>query len=136
MVVHRILTISCLWLALLASPLWAAEVKNGVTHLSQQEFISKSQEDNTVVIDVRTLREYTQGHIKGAVNIPHSDILDDIHLLDNYKGKDIVFYCHSGVRVRWVTNYLNRANFGDETGIYHLKGDMRAWRARGQAIER
>jgi rhodanese-related sulfurtransferase len=114
----------------------AADVKEGVTHLSQKEFIEKSQEQNTVIIDVRTEREFSAGHIAGALNIPHKNILDDIALLDEYKGKDIIFYCHSGVRARWVTNYLNTVSYGDETTLFHLKGDVRAWRARGLPLKK
>lgn len=33
-----------------------------------------AQDDNTVWIDVRTAREYRQGHLEGAINIPHGDI--------------------------------------------------------------
>jgi rhodanese-related sulfurtransferase len=123
-------------LVLFTACVQAADVKEGVTHLSQEEFLEKSQQQNTVIIDVRTEREFSNGHIAGALNIPHGDILDDITLLDEYKGKGIIFYCHSGVRARWVTNYLNAASYGDETTIYHLKGDIRAWRARGLPLEK
>lgn len=129
-------SVAMLLLALLSGQALSAELKNGVTHLNQDEFVTKAQEDNTVIIDVRTPREYSGGHIAGAVNIPHAEILDNIGLLQEYKGKDLVFYCHSGVRVRWVTNYLTKAQFGDETGMFHLKGDMRAWRARGKPVEK
>lgn len=110
------------------------EVKDGVTHLTQAEFLEKAEQENIVVIDVRTEGEYQNGFIAGAVNLSHDAIIENISLLDQYKGKDLVFYCHSGVRVKKLTNYLRDVNFTEDEHLFHLKGDIRAWRARGKAL--
>lgn len=107
----------------------AAEFKDGVTHISQAEFMEKVKQPNVVVIDVRTKREYVRGHIEGAINHPHRAILKDSSVLDQYAGKDIIFYCHTGVRVKIVTDYVRGSKI-EEARLFHLKGDMRAWRAR------
>ncbi len=111
----------------------SADASGGVTHLSQEETLSKiSTQDNVVLIDVRTTGEYNNGHIPNAVNIPHKELLNNISLLDKYKDKDLVLYCHSGVRVGKVTDVLSKLR-GD---VYHIKGDYRAWRANGQTLDR
>lgn len=106
-----------------------------VTHLSQQAFKEKigGKSANVAIIDIRTPREFSQGRVPGAINIPHDQILQNISLLDKYSDKEIVFYCHSGVRVERVTDYLGNINYSK---VYHLKGDYRAWRANSQAIEK
>jgi len=79
-----------------------------------------------ILIDVRTPTEFEVGHVRTAVNIPHADILDNISLLDPYLEKDMIFYCHSGVRAGKVTRYLTELEY---KGLYHLKGDFMGWQA-------
>ncbi|PBQ33784.1 sulfurtransferase [Sphingobacteriaceae bacterium] len=56
----------------------------------------------TVILDVRTEREYRTGHIEGAVNIPLSKLHEDSIALD--KTKVIVTCCSHGLRsVKAVT---------------------------------
>lgn len=113
---------------------FSADYRNGVTHLSQQETIEKikADQDNVVLIDVRTPREYKNGHLKNAINIPHKNILNNLNLLDQYKDKDIILYCHSGVRVKKVTDVATQNK--NKHQLFHLKGDYRAWRARGLEV--
>ena len=54
--------------------------------------------DQTLVIDVRTDREFKSGHIKGAINIPYDDIGARIGDVADDKNRRIVFYCRSGRR--------------------------------------
>lgn len=49
-----------------------------------------------LVIDVRTSREFSAGHIEGAINIPYNVI--DRKIGDHAKDKPIIVYCHSGAR--------------------------------------
>ncbi|MGH1428567.1 MAG: rhodanese-like domain-containing protein [Arenicella sp.] len=121
----------CLALMFSAMSISAAEFKDGVTHLSQKEFMEKVKEPNVVVIDVRTVREYRRGFIEGAINHPHKTILKDVTILDQYVGKDLIFYCHSGVRAKILTDYVRETKKVKDARLFHLKGDTRAWRARG-----
>ena len=105
-----------------ASLSYAAEFKDGVTHISQAEFMEKIKEPNVVVIDVRTKREYVKGHIEGAINHPHKLILKDSSVLDQYAGKDIIFHCHTGIRAKIVTDYVRGSKI-EEARLFHLKGD-------------
>ena len=113
----------------------AGETVDGVTQLSQTEFSTKAQHENTVVIDIRTEREYRAGHIKGAMNLAVADLLADPSKLDIYEDKDLVFYCHSGARVKKLTNHLQAINHPSQNRLFHLKGDMRAWVARRLPVE-
>jgi len=55
------------------------------------------QDDSVVWIDVRSKRDFRQGHIEGAINIPHgdighkiflsvTDIFKEVHLYDGSRG--------------------------------------------------
>lgn len=49
-------------------------------------------------IDVRSAAEFQQGHLPGAVNIPHTDITSRIQQLTSDKNAQIQLYCRSGRR--------------------------------------
>ncbi len=49
-------------------------------------------------IDVRTVKEYQQGHLDGAINIPHTEIQQRIAEITDDKQATIHLYCIAGVR--------------------------------------
>ena len=51
-----------------------------------------------LVIDVRTPEEFSSGHVKGALNIPHTEIGDQIAKHAESKDQEIILYCRSGGR--------------------------------------
>ena len=65
------------------------------------EFIA----DGAIVIDVRSLAEYANGHIKGSKNIPLETILSNIETIKNYK-KPVIACCASGMRSGLATTTL------------------------------
>ena len=119
--------------------LYAAEDKvgeaAGVTHISQQELMELSKDENTVLIDIRTQGEVNNGAIPGSVHLPITRIVQDTSLLDQYKGKDLVFYCHTGVRVKRLTDYLLATNHESKNNLHHLKGDWHGWAQSGNPVK-
>lgn len=73
---------------------------------TKEENASKLDEvinkNNYVIIDVRTIDEYNNGHLKDAINIPY----DQIESLNVDKNKDILVYCASGKRSLIAYNKL------------------------------
>jgi phage shock protein E len=55
-------------------------------------------DNNTVLIDVRTKDEFKSGHLKKAINIPYTEIEDQIKSITKDTNKNIVVYCRSGRR--------------------------------------
>jgi rhodanese-related sulfurtransferase len=62
-----------------------------------------------LVVDVRTAREFSGGHIEGAVNIPYNRI--DREIGDQGKDKPIIVYCHSGARSASAKRTLMQAGY-------------------------
>lgn len=77
---------------------------------------------NLLVVDVRTPQEYAQGHLKGAINIPLSDLPLRIGGLD--PNKPILVYCQTGYRSAQASAVLVKAGF---TQVYNMDGGMTAW---------
>lgn len=47
-----------------------------------------------ILVDLRTLEEYEEGHIRGAVNIPYEELEQNIDRLRGYQ--NIYLYCDRG----------------------------------------
>jgi len=72
---------------------------------------------SATVIDVRTPAEYTQGHLRGAVNIDvqAANFASQIASLP-HDGKYLL-YCQSGVRAGQAKTIMNQAGFTDVTNL-------------------
>ena len=51
-----------------------------------------------VILDVRTNREYRNGHIKDSILIPVQELQSRLKELSSYKDQDILIYCATGNR--------------------------------------
>ena len=65
-----------------------------------------AEEDNFILLDVRTPEEFADGHIPGAINIPNESIGEnDIAELPD-KEQRIYVYCRSGNRSKQASTKL------------------------------
>lgn len=89
-------------------------------------FASKMKVENNevVIIDVRTPAEVNQGAIKGAININVNDraFHDKIKALD--KEKTYLVYCRSGARSARACTVMCNNGFQQ---IFNLQGGYMAW---------
>lgn len=88
------------------------------------EFKSKMHHDNTIILDVRTPAETSQGTIEGAQLLDYKaeDFATKIDALD--KSKTYLVYCRSGGRSSGAAKLMQEKGFRD---IYNLKGGYKAW---------
>jgi len=80
-------------------------------------------------LDVRTVEEYEQGHIKGAHLIPVQVLAE--HLADVPKDKQVYVYCHSGKRSSRAAKLLADKGY---TKIENVVGGIEAWKAAGYPV--
>jgi rhodanese-related sulfurtransferase len=60
----------------------------------------------SLLVDVRTPKEFAQGSVPGAVNIPLGMVKDRLNEFKNKK--QVVVFCHSGIRAMFAKGILNR----------------------------
>jgi rhodanese-related sulfurtransferase len=96
--------------------------------ITQQDLLAlmATPTSNTIILDVRTAKEFSQGHIKGAINISHDQIKTNLNKIIGYKNQTVVVHCRSGRRAVSAENALRAAGFSD---LRHLDGDMNGWQA-------
>ncbi|SDX78256.1 Rhodanese-related sulfurtransferase [Lutibacter oricola] len=97
--------------------------QNGeINRVTPQDFNSKL--DDNILIDIRTPREFEQGHLEGAVNVNYFDKAFLTQMAKYDKSKAIFIYCRSGSRTSSASKKLANAGF---TLIYDLHGGISNW---------
>ena len=81
--------------------------------------------NDIIILDVRTPDEYKGGHIRKAINIPHSFITARINELEKYRDKNILVHCQLGGRSSVAVKILESHGFKK---IYHMKSGFGAWK--------
>jgi rhodanese-related sulfurtransferase len=77
------------------------------------------QDHSIMLIDVREAYEYKSGYIKGARNVPLSQIPAQIDSLKIPKQTTLYIYCQSGARSERACGILNKMGYEK---IYNLGG--------------
>ena len=99
-------------------------VNRSVTHYSVREVAERIQANRGVfLLDVRTEKEWRQGHIKGAHHIPLHELARRSSELDKHRNREIICYCQTGNRS--VSAALRLRRFGFSTAS--MKGGIAEW---------
>lgn len=106
----------------------------GPNNITAEELAEQIQSSEApLILDVRSESEFANGHIPGALNIPHDQLLDRLSEIDVPKTEEIVVNCQSGRRAKIAENVLIEAGYLD---VRDLDGHMSGWQSRGYPIEK
>ena len=99
-----------------------------IKHVSMNDIVQIMEEnENYIILDVRTQAEYNQGHIPNAICIPNETIDENVVNKLPDKNQMILVYCRSGNRSKQAAEklkklgYTNLIEFG---GIIDWKGEI------------
>lgn len=67
--------------------------------------------EHALIIDVRTPQEFQSGHVRGAINIPHTVIGLKMKGVTEEKDREILLYCHSGRRSGMALETLTKLGY-------------------------
>ncbi|MTV48067.1 rhodanese-like domain-containing protein [Heliobacillus mobilis] len=100
----------------------------GVDGVSYSDAVKILQdEDSSLLLDVRTKKEFATGHPPGAVNIPVQELKNRLDLLMPHKDKRIIVICASGMRSRMALRLLRKAGF---PAVKNFQGGMSSWKGK------
>lgn len=90
-----------------------------------QEAVMLLNRDEAVVVDIREKKEFSEGHIKGAIHIPMAKLKESDNQLRKYSDKLILLVDkagqHSGMAVKELPKDHN-------LNVARLAGGMMEWR--------
>lgn len=120
-------------LCLFFSFLFACQQPKGdFKSMSVEDFDSFIQSEEVQRLDVRTLAEYSEGHISKAINI---NVMDEsfASMADSLlqKEKPIALYCRSGKRSKKAAKILSEKGYK----VFELDKGLNAWGEGGKEIE-
>lgn len=111
---------------LLSLSLFAALAKADVEQASPQRFSSLIQQDNVILVDVRTQAEANSEKLAGSqvIDFYASDFAERIQELP--RDKTLLLYCRSGNRSGKTAAFLHSKGFAK---LVNLEGGIIAWKA-------
>lgn len=90
---------------------------------AKQAIVRLADDSNITLLDVRTVKEYEEKHLKNAINIPVQQLDHSLSRLEKVKSKPIIVYCRSGSRSIKASRILEANGFTPlnvEGGIIEL----------------
>jgi UPF0176 protein len=97
--------------------------KTGI-HLEPSEFKKMKDQQDVIVLDVRSNYEHKVGRFKNAVTLDlenFRDFPDKLKELEKYKDKKIITYCTGGIKCEKASAYLLEQGFEN---VYQLHGGI------------
>lgn len=99
------------------------EIKTGI-HLEPQDFVKMKDDDDVVIVDVRSNYEHSIGRFKNAITFDIENFRDfpqQINELAKFKNKKIVTYCTGGIKCEKASALLLHEGFEN---VYQLHGGI------------
>ena len=104
------------WIAMAGLVFWFAYTKGWI--LANFESIDAKtaitlleNDDNVSLLDVRTIPEFKEGHLRDATLIPVDALSQNLGMLKQEKNKKIIVYCRSGSRSVVASRILEKNGF-------------------------
>lgn len=104
------------WIAMAGLLFWFAYTKGWI--LANFESIDAKtaihllqNDDNVTLLDVRTIEEYKEGHLRDATLIPVHALAENLGMLKQDKNKKIIVYCRTGNRSVSASRILEENGF-------------------------
>ena len=91
---------------------------DNITGREAEKMINDDKHDkDLIILDVREPKDFNNGHLLNAINIPIENIDKRMDEWRNYKSKDIIVYCNTGRKSAEVAEKLVEHGFTDVTNI-------------------
>jgi rhodanese-related sulfurtransferase len=104
------------WLAMALLVVWYAYSKGWIfanfQSIEAPEAIAMIERDNNIsILDVRTIAEYKEGHLREATLIPLDHLNENLGMLKHDRDKQILVYCATGNRSISASRILESHGF-------------------------
>ena len=101
-----------------------SELRKGGQSLSSRELTALINRDEGLVLDIRGQKDFSAGHIVGALHIPLEKIAARMAELDKHKAKTIIVVDAMGQHAGAVSRDLKKAGYN----AAKLSGGIASWR--------
>src|SRR5215831_15694266 len=110
-----------------------AQVKAEIDEVSSLETRDRlAQPDPPLLLDVRELEEWQEGHLPGALHIERGNLESRVEALLPQKSAEIVVYCAAGARSAFAAKTLLELGY---TTVSSMSGGFTDWKRNGFEYE-
>ena len=81
----------------------------------------KKVDNGAVLVDVRSMQEFNEGHLRGAIHLADYDIPAKHKLVLPNKNQTVIVYCQNGGRSKKAYKKLKKLGYTD---VYNLCGGL------------
>ena len=108
---------------------------SGIKPVTAVELPQLMNHEGAVVLDVGEPTEFKKGHIPRALNVPISQLSNDLGRLEKYrnKGTPIVLSSRTNQQASRAAAILKKHNFSN---LYTLSGGLGSWEKENLPLER
>ena len=116
-----------LFIGLLSLLLWNlfGTAVSGLTEVSAAEATRLLNHEKGVMLDVRPEKQYSEGHVLNAINMPLDKLANQAETLKKYREQPIILFSGVAPEAVRVARALKQQGF---SRLYTLKGGAQAWR--------
>jgi len=107
--------------------LWPSLIVRGKRG-SPQDITLLINRGKATILDVRDAKEYAEGHLPDAKNIPLGELDQRLAELDKFKSRSLIVVGKSDARGSGAAARLGKAGFAD---VVNLEGGVAAWQKAG-----
>lgn len=104
---------------------------SGVGGVSPSEMTTMINRSHAVVFDLRDESSFQNGHIVGAVHLPHDDITARVAKLQKHKKKPCILVDSDG---RGFSDSVKKFQSEGFEQVFGLKGGIQAWKEAGMPL--
>ena len=115
------------------APKPVSPASKAVLRVGVDEFEKMSHDKNNVVLDVRTKKEFDNGHIPGAMNLDVNAPDFDQKVTGLRKDKVYLVHCAAGVRSAKACDKMSKLGF---LHLVDLAPGFRGWEKAGKPVEK
>ncbi len=102
------------------------EGKRGGAAISSTHLVNLVNREDALIVDLRDMKAYGNGHIVGAMNLPYTSFDTRANELDAHKQRPLVLVCKMGQHAGAIGRKLKALGFED---VRRLSGGMAEWTA-------
>ncbi|MFI5171413.1 MAG: rhodanese-related sulfurtransferase [Chitinophagales bacterium] len=100
-------------------------MNNKGSYVDAEAFNKLSEDENTIIVDIRNHYEYEVGHFENAIEIPSDTFREQlpmvVDMLKDKTNNNIIMYCTGGIRCEKASAYMLHKGFKN---VYHLEGGI------------
>ncbi|HVL01411.1 MAG TPA: rhodanese-like domain-containing protein [Dongiaceae bacterium] len=104
------------------------ETRRGGKTVSTHQLTHLVNKEGALILDVRDSKEFREGHITDARNVPYSTLKESLAQLEKYKDKPVVIVCKMGQHAGAAGRILHESGFKD---VRRLSGGLTTWTSEG-----